>query len=388
MTEMIAKNKIAIVVCAWPPGGGGIGNNAYYQARQLAALGYEVTAFTPAYDGQSFAGTVDGYRLVKSPALIASGKAALTPSLYRQLAGHDVVHLYYPFFGNDLLVWWFIFRHRSKLIVHYQMDAIGKGWKKYFFYLHIKLFLPFIVGAASRVIILSEDHARHSYLRSCYHRHQNVFTVVPNGVDTDIFTPGDRDPELAAKYDIGPDDQILIFVGGLDEQHYFKGVEVLLLSLQKLKDQHGHLKLLIIGDGGWREKYQQQARDLGIADRVIFAGWVVNEQLPAYYRLANIFILPSTAGTESFGIVIAEAQACGVPAIVSNWPGSRQTIEPEVTGLLVDPGSVADLTAKINSLLSDNLRLQKMAEQSRQRVVANYDWRVVADKIDKLYRSL
>lgn len=385
------KKTIGIVVCALPPRGGGIGNNAYYQARALARLGYRVTILTPAYSGAEKISAPD-FAVEYLPVSLSWGKAGLMLSLFKNWRRFDLLHFYYPFFGTDFIVLMAKFLWpRQKLILHYEMDPIGDSpIKKFLFWLHLFLFLRPLIRASDRVGILSFDHADNSHLKKHLIRWPQKFVELPNGIDAEIFQPSTRDEALARDLGLEPGDRCLIFVGGLDRQHYFKGLEILLSALRKTINQTGnqHLKLLVVGDGDRRPYYENLAQKLDLNEQVIFVGWIKNENLPAYYALAEIFVLPSTAGIESFGIVVAEAQACGLPVIVSDWPGVRVTLKPEETGCLVRPKDVEDLTQKISLLLGDENLRQRWGRAGSERARQRYSWESLAQVLDQLYQSL
>lgn len=415
--------RVAVVACAFPPMAGGIGNNAYYHAKRLAELDYQVTVFTPRYLS-SIGRAPLNFKAEYLPVFWPIGKAGFLFSLFKKLKNFDIIHFYYPFFGTDLIVWLFkIFNREKKLVLHYEMDPVGQGIMKIIFWFYLKLFLGWLIRISDKIIVLSWDHAGNSYLKKYIEKYQSKFVEIPNGVDTEIFQPIARNENLARQYNIGSEDKMIIFVGGLDRQHYFKGVKVLLKAFKRITVSNcpplirgddsaeggvrgveenvlplrpsgapplikGRYKLLMVGDGDLRPYYEKLAADLGIKNNVIFTGWVKNEELPRYYNLADIFVLPSTARTESFGIVIAEAQACGLPVIVSNWPGSRETLKEGETGLLVKPGDIDDLAEKLLRLLGDDELRKKMAGGARERAAAMYDWDSVIRKIDEMYNSL
>lgn len=388
--------KVAIVVCAWPPQGGGIGNNAYYHLKELKKIGYTVKAFTPCY--QSFKNPKDlGVEFL--PVTLPIGKAGFLFSLFKRLKDFDIVHFYYPFFGTDLIIWLFkVFNKNKKLISHYEMDPVGQGWQKIIFLFYLKLFLPLIIRISDKIAVLSWDHAQNSYLKNYLKKYQEKFIELSNGVDTGIFHPkislldGSGEEEVGDKLrkslGINLNDQLIIFVGGLDDQHFFKGLDILLKALIAVVEAAPTAKLMIIGEGNKRPEYEALAKGLGLASNIIFTGWIDNNQLPAYYNLGDILVLPSTAKTESFGLVIAEAQACGLPAVVSNWPGSRLTIDNTRTGLLVEPNNPIALAEKLIFLLKNPDLMKKMGEAAVKRVKEKYAWSNVIKKIDQLYRSL
>lgn len=396
------KKSVAIVVCAWPPSGGGIGNNAYYLAQKLIERGRRVGVFTLAFPGIDQAKR--GYDFFPLKSLCHWGKAGFMIGLTAELKKYDVIHLFYPFFGSDLLVWYVKSRRpQVKLVLHYEMDALGEGALKLVFALYRRLFLGALIKAADTVAVLSFDHAGNSYLAPYLKRWPQKFAELPNGIDGAIFFPREKNHALGQANKISVQDKVIIFVGGLDSQHYFKGVPVLLKAVADLPlcyfpnvldgeakrgtvgEMKGETKLLIIGDGNLRPEFERQAKDLGIANRVIFTGWIKNEMLPEYYSLADIFVLPSTASTESFGIVVAEAQACGLPAVVANWPGVRATLIDGETGLLVQPNDEKDLADKLKTLLTDEQLCRRFGEQGRANATGKYEWSKVADAAERIY---
>jgi len=399
------SKSVAIVVCAWPPQGGGLGNNAYYQAKKLSQLGWQVGVFTP--DFSDIAKEGFAFALNNLPTWVQLGKAGFMFGLLKALDGYDVIHLYYPFFGSDFLIWLHKKKHpQVKLVLHYEMDPIASGFKGLIFWLYIKLFLGLLVRSSERIGVLSLDHAENSYLKNYLKRWPDKFIELPNGVDTDVFQPADKNQELMSLNNFSVQDKIILFVGGLDKQHYFKGVPVLLEAFKKipihyfpdvlsgetqrgvLKDLRGEAKLLIVGDGDLRMKFERLAETLGIKDRVIFAGWIKNEDLSKYYSLADVFVLPSTARVESFGIVVAEAQASGVPVIVSDWPGVRTTLVDGQTGFLVRPGDSNDLATKLKLVLNDDALRQKFGSAGAIRVREKYSWDKLTDRLEKIYSEL
>ena len=397
--------SIAIVVCAWPPQGGGLGNNAYYQAKKLFQRGWRVGVFTPDFSGIAKDGFA--FALNNLSTKMQLGKAGFMFGLFKALNGYDIIHLYYPFFGSDLLVWLFKKKHHQiKLILHYEMDPIAGGLKGLIFWLYVKFFLGLVVKASERVGVLSFDHVQNSYLKTYLKRWPGKFIELPNGVDTEIFRPQEKSRDLLTLNNFSVQDKIILFVSGLDKQHYFKGVPILLEAFKKipthyfpdvingetqrgvLKELLGEAKLLIVGEGDLRQEFEQLAGKLGISDRVRFMGWIKNEDLPKYYSLADVFVLPSTARVESFGIVVAEAQASGVSVIVSDWPGVRTTLEPGQTGFLIRPGDSDDLAAKLKLLLNDDNLRRQLGSAGAIRAREKYSWNKITDELEKIYLEL
>ncbi len=321
--------KIAIVTPVFPPYRGGIGAVAKAQAECFALSGHEVTVFTPDYGGGgSDKNGQTKYSLVKIKPLFKCGNAAVLPHLPCKLRGFDRVILHYPFFGAAESI---MFKRSiaGKLIIFYHMDVFGRGLKGAFFRFHSKYILPLILSRAKKIIVTSMDYARSGAIGKQVATNQEKFVEIPLGADTERFAPRPRDPELAAKLKIAPTDKVILFVGGLDSAHYFKGVDILLHAFERfLKSQIPNYKfqILVVGDGNLRQEYEALSRNLGLEEGVIFAGSASEEDLPKYYNLADLFVLPSIDGSEAFGLVLLEAMASGVPVIASNLPGVRTLV--------------------------------------------------------------
>ncbi len=374
------------MVCAWPPMGGGIGNNAYYHLKWLIKSGVTAEAFTPDY-GQKKEVSELPVNYLKT--VLPLGKAGFMFGLLKELKRFDIIHLYYPFFGSDFIIWLFKkINPQKKLVLHYEMDPIGQGIMKIFFWLHIKLFLGAMINVSDRVGVLSFDHCKGSYLADFFEKQPDKFLEISNGIEADFFSPSDKKEDLLVVNNFSVHDKIIIFVGGLDDQHFFKGVPVLLESFATVSNKHPEAKLLVVGDGNLKLKFKELAKSLNLESKVSFVGWVNNDVLPDYYRLADIFVLPSTESTESFGIVVAEAQACGLPAVVSDWPGVRSTLADGQTGLLVRPKDARDLSDKLIQLLSDEDLCHSFGQAGRGRAAALYDWSELIKRIISLYEEL
>ena len=123
---------------------------------------------------------------------------------------------------------------------------------------------------------------------------------------------------------------------------------------------------------------------LGVHNDVIFAGKSSDEDLPQYYNLANVVVLPSIDKSEAFGIVLTEAMACGKPVIASDLPGVRSVVEHEANGFLVEPKNENILAEKINLILLSRELRKKFGERSRQIAEEKYDMEKIIVKLEKI----
>jgi phosphatidylinositol alpha-mannosyltransferase len=144
------------------------------------------------------------------------------------------------------------------------------------------------------------------------------YRIVPNGIDTTRFRP-----DHAAVAELRtPGMKTLLFVGRMEQR---KGFGILLEAYAQLRRRRSDIRLVAVGEGPQREGYERQVDSFGIPD-VLFCGRISNEMLPRYYTSADIFCSPATGG-ESFGIVLLEAMASGVPVLASAIPGFTTVID-------------------------------------------------------------
>ena len=99
-------------------------------------------------------------------------------------------------------------------------------------------------------------------------------------------------------------------------------------------------------------------------------------------------MVPSTARVECFSIVAAEAQSCGIPAIVADFPGVRVTVEGGKTGYVVRPGDPEDLARRVQELVEDPKKAQAMGKAGRKRAVELYDWKKIGETLEHIYEDL
>ncbi len=374
--------RIAHLVCSFLPYQGGMGNSCFSQVKELALKGHEVVVFTPLYKKESQFNYP--FKVIKIKPIIKYGNAAFLPQIYQYLKDFDVIHLHYPFFG----VAEFIKFSKKPIVLQYHMDVVGRGLFKSFFNFHTKFILPKIIERADLIICSSVDYIKHSNIANLYKGNPKKFIEIPFGVDLNIFMPQNKDISLLEKYNLSAEEKIILFVGGLDKAHYFKGVENLIKSFSRVNSEYSGVSLLIIGEGDLKPYYIKLAKDLGILNKVIFAGKVSNHDLPSYYNLSDIFVLPSVDKSEAFGIVLLEAMACARPAIASDLPGVRTVVDDKKTGLLVKPGNTNDLTEKLKYLLENNEERQKFGLAARKKVEEVYNWEKIIEQLEKIYFSL
>ena len=205
--------------------------------------------------------------------------------------------------------------------------------------------------------------------------------VVPTGVEEETFTPGDpRVARAALGFPIG--EPILLYVGRLDRE---KSVELVLDAFVHVQEALPKARLLLVGQGSERRRLEAHARHLPAADRIFFQGPLPREGLPVFYRAADLFVFASQ--TETQGLAVAEAMACGVPVVAVRAPGVDETVRDGQTGILTKPISRDLADAAIRLLLDPDTR-RAFGIQARRRVVEEFTASRQVRRLLALYADL
>jgi glycosyltransferase involved in cell wall biosynthesis len=310
--------------------------------------------------------------------VFAIGNAPLIPSL-RRIEGFDVVHLHYPFiFGAELTLLGRLRRRRRSqaLLVHYKNRLVGRGVRGALFAAYEHSVAPALIRAADRVCVLSADHANSvAYLR----RAERKLIEMPNGVDTALFAPGE-DEGLRERLGIDRDSVIAAFVATLDRAHHFKRLDVAIDALALIDGVH----LVVAGGGELVDGFRARAGDAGVGDRVHFLGAVPHPQLPAVLRAADLFLL-TTEPPESFGIVLIEAMATGLPVIATDYPGVRAVVD-DSTGRLVPRGDPQAVAARLRELSEAGPeRRAEIGAAGRAKAEREWSWTSLVERMDAAY---
>jgi len=206
------------------------------------------------------------------------------------------------------------------------------------------------------------------------------YVIIPNGIDIARF--GGEGVLPFERYRDGR--PTVLFVGRLE---YRKGFKYLLRAWPWVREAVPDARLLVVGAFDKRRKrpYILYARRRGIRG-VRFIGPATESDLPRYYRTADLFCAPS-AGFESFGIVLLEGMAAGVPIVASDIPGYRSVLEDGRQGILVQPRHPPALAKAIIDLLRDPDRRARMGQEGKAKAVA-YDWPKVARQVLDFYEGV
>ena len=192
---------------------------------------------------------------------------------------------------------------------------------------------------ATKILTIS----RYSRDRCCESNHLDPekFQLLPCMVDGDKFIPGLLPVDLIEGYNLQRA-KVLMTVARLWSGDPYKGVDVTIRALPIILQSFSEVKYLIIGQGDDQTRLAKLAQDLGVGEKVIFAGFVPTEDLVKHYQVADAYVMPSQEG---FGIVYLEAMACGLPVLSGDGDGSADPLQDGKLGWRVphrDPEAVAN----------------------------------------------
>jgi rhamnosyl/mannosyltransferase len=282
----------------------------------------------------------------------------------------DLIHFQMPFplaeFSEILS------KKRAKIVVSWHSDIVSQVVQR-------KLFEPFLyrfLDRVDKILVATPNHITSSLYLPTY---KSKCEIVPFGIDFQRFSSLSSTNEIDR---IRKGAEILIlFVGRLVT---YKGVEYLIRAMVNVKG-----RLLIVGDGPLKQPIIKLAESLGLQDRITIISNVSNKELPYYYKACDIFVLPSIANSEAFGIVQLEAMACAKPVITTNLTtGVTYVNQNEVTGLHVAVKDSHSLARAINELALHPEKRELYGKNGQQQVYRLYNNDTIWQKVFNVYKSV
>jgi rhamnosyl/mannosyltransferase len=282
----------------------------------------------------------------------------------------DILHVHMP---NPVAEMSYLLAARDRpLVAHFHSDIVRQ---KFLLRIYAPLLESFYRHAA-RIVVPTPNHINVSPFVSKF---KQKCRVVPFGIRLSRF---DLTDAIAKKADelrgAGP---AILFIGRLV---YYKGIEYLVEAMS-----HVNARLWIIGTGPLDEKLKRLAVELHLQDKIMFLGNVPESDIPAYYHACDVFVLPSVANSEMFGIVQLEAMACRKPVVATTLPtGVSWVNQHGVTGLLVPPQNPQALADAMNKLLASGSLRTDMGEAGRTRVESQFTATKMADGVMEVYEDI
>lgn len=361
---------------------GGVTEHTIALANGMRQRGHEVhiLAACSGYKGTIFPNTrAVTRRVAVIPIRGAVARVGISPLSYLRIKRilqrevFDVVHLQEPL--TPSITWWTLMQ------THNLSEAVTIGTfhayheEPNWLYKHSRPVFGKIFARLNSLIAVSK--AAYWFANQMF---PGEYHIIPNGIDLNRFGPRAIATYSACSTHLNKKTTIL-FVGRLDKR---KGFLTLFQSFMKIKPHYPHLQLQVVGpfEAKACQAYQKMALAHGVTD-IEFVGYVSPERLPGFYHQADIFCAPSI-GFESFGIVLLEAMAAGLPIVASNIAGYRSLITNGREGLLVPPEQSESLAQALCRLLDHPDLRQKMGRFGRLKA-SQYSWDYIVDRTLDVY---
>ena len=400
-----AAKPLRIMMLSWeypPVVVGGLGRHVHALANSLVMAGHHVTVVTrhaPGAPLEEYAPPpvpgVQGVRIVRAPedpplfplatpTLLAWTMAfnhTLTRAALRaaEADDYDVIH------GHDWLVTHTavtLAEHLGKPLVatiHATEAGRHQGWLPEDLNKSIHSVEWWLGHRACRVLVCSE------YMRWEVTRLLNLpigkVDVIPNGVDGRVWkAPAQKVKEARSRF--AGDGPLVGFAGRLV---YEKGVQHLVDAVPQLVDEHPGLRVVIAGDGPYREQLVEAAHELKLEKTISFIGFLSERELPPVLAATDATVVPSLY--EPFGMVALEAAAAGAPLAVAATGGLAEIVEPGVTGMTFPHSDPDALAGAVGTLLAEPVKAKQIAKRALSMVSKRYGWQTIAATTAQAYRN-
>lgn len=374
---------------------GGLGRHVHALTVAQAAAGHDVVVITDQHDDAPDDSVVDGVRVIREgrkpalpfePEFLLRIVTALDESLAASAARHlrdfapEVIHC------HDWMTTRAGLTASAAAGVPLVATIHATEWGRHQGYLHSEISRN--VDSVERFLAQSADGliacsaAMRAEIATQFGVAPDVITVIPNGVDTDIWhTSMQRKDQARRRW--APNGPLLTYSGRLEAE---KGIFTMLDAMPQVLSEHPRARLVVAGNGGQSHHFDHDIVERGLAGSVVRSGWLPEADLRALVGSADAALVPSLY--EPFGLVALEAMALGAPVICARTGGLVDIVDDGVTGLLFEPGNPTDLAAAIDRTLNDPAAAADRAAAAAAPLRARFNWSNIADATVAEYRNV
>ena len=391
------KRELNVMMFSWefPPRViGGISPHVYFLSKSLAKNGVKVHVVTCDFPGAPDHETIDGveiYRIdsYKNPSPDFATWVYLMNLNMQKEAAAIAAKLPEPidvFHAHDWLVatTGIGLKHvfRKPLLVTMHSTEIGRREG-----LHtstekmINETEAWLTYEAWRVVCCSDYMVQH--VKWAFGLPNDKLAMVPNGVNPRLYDGLEKQDlrDFRLKYAL-PQEKIVLYVGRLV---YEKGIHILINAVPKILAKTD-AKFVIVGSGYMQEQLSNIVKSMGLEHKVLFTGFVDEENLLKLQKVADVSVVPSLF--EPFGIVALEAMAAKSPVVVSDTGGLGEIVEHDMTGVKVYPNNTDSLAWGITKILTDTNYSRKLRENAYKKILEKYDWDKIALQTRHMYEAV
>lgn len=394
--------RICFISPEYLPLSGGTGAYVYYLSRELMRNGTSVSIVT-GYDKAQDLRVNDQFNayfvktikapVVKSFMFAASSRRKLNS--IRGTANIDITHANLPLvpdfavptnFGQTLVATvhstWEGEANAIRSEPYGRLNANEKFLRSFTWFLGI--FEKRMLQRAKRIIAVS-DFTRKELHHYYEHRYDNKVRVIHNGIDVDKFKPPVDKRQAKLAIGLNPDEIMILSVGRLYAR---KGLFTLIESMPEVIKRFRNAKFIISGKGQSNEmqKLLAHATSLGIRENIVFTGYTPDEKLPGLYQAADVFAFSTYYEHHPFAVL--EALSSQLPVVTTNVGGIPETITDGKDGFMCHPFNSQEFSERILYLLEHRGAATEMGFQARWTMLKRFDWRIVVQKVLKIYNEI
>ncbi len=371
---MNKKIRIIEVNKAYFPHTGGIETLVKQYSQDLQKNGFEVNTLVCRDDfGKAYHEIIDNINVTRAGSLGTYFSCPLSLSFikfFRKMSENaDIIHIHVPFPLADLAL--LLSGYKGKVIISWHSDVV-KQKKLLVLY---KPLLKYLLNRADCILVATKGHIKGSEWLKEY---KSKCKILPYGINPDNYSNIHR-RSILEEISSNPDGIKVFFTGRLV---YYKGVDTLIKAFRKV---NSNCELFIAGTGVLENQLKEMAYKYGLSERVHFLGFLPEEQLKQAYSDCDIFVLPSVARSEAFGIVQIEAMFYGKPVINTNLESGVPYVSIHgKTGLTVQPENSVQLAKAINFLCENKSIREKFGKSARERVLTVFNENNIIKKLCKI----
>lgn len=363
---------------------GGVERHVYCISKELLKRGHDVQVISTKSPLHEELTEIDGINVLRVPISFRIYNSHIPLKLIKIFnpAEFDLIHAHTPVPAMADLAALRVANNNIPFILTYHNDIVKAGLIGGLVSLAYNTAGRFLLRRSDIIISTTKSYSINSALLRKY---SERVRIIPNGVDARIFNPNINGDYIRKKHDIDENKKVILFVGRLD---HYKGCDYLVRAFEKILKKIENAHLMLVGSGPLKENLTRLAKNANIIDKISFAGYVKDKDLPFYYASSNVFVLPSVSSYEGFGIVQLEAMACGIPIVTTLLPGVREIDYDGVSTLHVQPRDEQQLSNAITKLLNDDCLAVEMGMKGRDLVISKYSWTKVVDLLESTYGEL
>jgi len=375
--------KILFISSDFPPADGGIAIFNYHICKELCRRGHKVTVLAPRQSGSETFDRKQDFCIKRLRSRFRPSSLEIVCQHLHWISKEKIEVIFFGHFGS--VHWLSSFFAKEFFKIPYVILVHGTDLNAYFrrFSLSDRWASQVVLNNADAVVVNSR--VTHKLVEDYGYPSARIHIINP-GADTDRFISFRPQADIIEKLGIKSKKVLLTVARLVGKKNHENVLRALPLALKQVPE----LIYLVAGKGEEEQKLKKMVKDLGLEKYVSFLGHIEPEDLPVYYNACDVFVMPSKTvdiDYESFGIVYLEANACAKPVIASRTGGIEDAVVDGITGIMVDPDNITEISEAIIRLLTDQDYAKKLGDNGRRRAEEGFGWPMVGQKVESVLRQ-